>query len=175
MKLRLDFAHPRPRPAWPAWLLLALGLAAAGGAGWRHQAESARLDQAKARIAALTPKSTRPAPRQGSGGEGRAGAGLASTRALLGADWAGLLDGLETSRPPQVALLSIEAEAGRAGLSLTAEAKDHRVMLAYVEALEALPILDQVALGNHADQEREGEKAVRFSLKARWLSQEVKP
>jgi hypothetical protein len=51
---------------------------------------------------------------------------------------------------------------------MTAEAKDHAAMLAFVETLEALPMLDRVALDSHAERERDGERAVRFSLKARW-------
>ena len=170
MKLRLDFAHPRHGPAPLGWLLLVAGLVAAGWAGWRYQTVSMSTQIEQAKLAGLTPKHVRklavkpvarPAPLQEV-------SGLTATRNLIDADWGGLLTALETTRPPTIALLAVEAEAARNSISITAEAKDHRAMLAYVNSLEDLPILDRVALANHADQEREGEKAVRFNLRAHW-------
>jgi Tfp pilus assembly protein PilN len=95
--------------------------------------------------------------------------GLTTTRALLRTDWGALMGGLESARTPKIGLLSLDLDTGRGGsLAMTAEARDHAAMLAYVETLEALPMLDKVALDSHAERERDGERAVRFSLKARW-------
>ncbi len=168
MRLDLDFAHPRPRPAPLGWALLGLGLLAAAWAGWRYEQVAGENASLQARVATLTPQakarktvtpSTRPV------------GSVAATQQLLAADWGGLLVELETARPEKrIALLNLDAEPGRGNLGITAEAIDHAAMLAWMDALEALPSLEKVALVSHANQEREGEKPVRFTLKARWLS-----
>jgi hypothetical protein len=166
MRLSLDFTHPRQSPALPGWLLLMAGLLAAGWAGWRYQdvAEGARAEHA--RLAALTPKPARKVAAVN--GSKAPDADLDAARRLLFADWGGLLTAIETSRPDAVAFLTLEGEAVSGSLLLTAEARSPRDMLAYVETLQRLPGLDRVVLASHADQAREGEKAVRFSLRARW-------
>ncbi|MBP8901727.1 MAG: PilN domain-containing protein [Thiobacillaceae bacterium] len=171
MRLRLDFAHPRPRPTLLGWLLLGLGIVAMGWAGWRYQTVAASLNVEKTRAAALMREAPRrpgvATPRKAQGPV--AESGLTTTRALLRTDWGALMGGLESARTPKIGLLSLDLDTGRGGsLAITAEARDHAAMLAYVETLEALPMLDKVALDSHAERERDGERAVRFSLKARW-------
>lgn len=168
MKFELDFAHPRPRPAPLGWALLALGLVAAGWAGWRYQDVAATAQAEQARLDALVPRATRKAAGKPLD---KAASGLAASRQLLAADWGGLLVELETARPEKrIALLNLEAEAGRNSLGITAEAVDHTAMLDWVDALEALPSLEKVTLASHANQDRDGEKSVRFTLRARWLN-----
>lgn len=168
MKLTLDFAHFRPRVAAPGWLLLVAGLAGAGWAGWRYQNVAAAEAAEQVRLAALTPRSTAKPTAKARAKTEAGQTSLAANRLLLGADWGGLLDELEASRSKDIALLNVEVEAARRSLSLTAEARNHRAMLAYADALEALPDLDRVSIANHADQDRDGEKSVRFSLRAHW-------
>lgn len=177
MKLRLDFVHPRPRPSPVGWLLLLVGIAAASWGGWRYQNLSAVLSQERDRLSALVPasakgpvlaaKRTEPASTE---------ADQPAPRLLLGTDWGALFVALEESRPAGIAFLALDLDASRGGrISMTAEARDAPAMLAYVEALGGLPMLEQVALTSHADQDRNGEKAVRFSLKAQWRMRELRP
>lgn len=164
MKLRLDFAHPRPAPAALGWVLLALGVLALAWAGWRHQSVSAAHEAVTARLAALAPKAA-------AGGRrdlARAETDAPAARRLLDADWGRLLDALEQSRPANVALLRVEAEAARGSLLVAATARDAAAMLAYLERLEKLPVLTRVALVGHRDEETEGLKTVRFDLRAQW-------
>lgn len=168
MRLALDFAHPRPRVSALGWLLLIAGLAGAGWAGWRYQSVAATHQTEQLRLATLAPKVAAKSAAKAKAKPETGLSGLAATRLLLGADWGALLNQLEASRPKEIALLNVEAEAARGSLSLSAEAKDHRAMLAYADALEALPNLDRVAIANHADQDRDGEKSVRFTLRAHW-------
>lgn len=163
MRLCLDLAHPIPRPGWPGWVLLALGLAAALWAGWRYQAEARHLEAARARLAALEP--ARPKVRSPAASWESA---LASgARKALGADWAGLLARLESSRPRQIALLTLEADASQGDLRLEADAKDLAVMLAYLETLEGAG-LGPVRLVSHAAMEDEGQGYVHFVAQGRW-------
>lgn len=169
MKLQLDLAHPR-QPASPlGWLLLVIGLLAAGWTGWRFQTLSDELPAARDRLAALSPalSTNSPARARPRTADLPTDAPL-TAQTLLGTDWGGLLNTLEKTRPAGVALLSLEAEASRGGLVLGAEARDHRAMLAYADKLESAPGVDRMALANHADQERDGEKAVRFALRGHW-------
>jgi len=165
MKLSLDFAHPRQAPARLAWIVLLAGLLAAGSCALRY---ADLLNESRAvtmRLATLAPKAAaKPAATARRPDDAAPHPG----RALLAADWGGLLTALEQSRPNDIALLALDVEATRGGLQISAEARDQRAMLAYVDSLGRMPGLDQVVLVSHADQEREGEKAVRFSLRAHW-------
>ena len=164
MKLRLDFVHPRPAPARLGWALLLLGCLALAWAGWRYQNVSAAHEAVSARLAALSPKPVAGSRRAVAPAETDAPA----TRRLLDADWGRLLDALEQSRPANVALLRVEAEAARGSLLVAATAKDAAAMLAYLERLEKLPVLTRVVLVSHQDEETEGLKTVRFDLRAQW-------
>lgn len=166
MKLRLDFAHPRPSPALIGWLLLFAGLLAVAWAGWRYQSVSEGYQTEVARLAALTPKLARMSA--GKAAPAKVESEFQATRNLLDADWGALLTALEKTRPANIAFLTLDVEAARGAILLSAEAKDQAAMLSYVEALERLPELGHVALASHADEERDGEKAVRFNLRAHW-------
>jgi hypothetical protein len=165
MKLSLDFSHPRPAPARLAWIMLLAGLLAAVAGTLRYAELLEESRAVSVRLAALTPKASgKPATAAKRPDDAAPHPG----RALLAADWGGLLTAFERSRPDDIALLALDAEATRGGLQISAEARDQRAMLAYVAGLGRTPGLDQVVLVSHADQEREGEKAVRFNLRAHW-------
>lgn len=166
MNLTLNLATPRQSPAWLGWLLLAVGLASAGWAGWHHVTVQAELERQQARVARFTPKAAKPKPAKQD--KAKESPLLVKARDLLSADWSMLLAALEQARPDGVALLALDAEAGGGMVSLTAEAKDHATMLAYVKTLEGRAGLGQVALASHMDVERAGEKAVNFVVRARW-------
>lgn len=165
MKLMLDLAHPYPRPSRLGWLLLGLGMAAALWAGWRYAGETQRLEEARSKVATLSPapaKAARTPSRQS-----QESAMALSARRALEADWAGLLVNLERSRPAQIALLNVEVDAAQGRLRLEANAKNLSAMLAYLQGLEALG-LHQVRLQSHVAMEEEGQEYVHFSATAGW-------
>lgn len=171
MKLFLDLAHPDPRPSRLGWLLLGLGMAAALWAGWRYGGETQRLEEARSKVAALTPapaKSARLSARQG-----QETAMALNARRALEADWAGLLVNLERSRPVPIALLNVEVDAAQGRLRLEANAKDLTAMLAYLQDLEVMG-LRQVHLQSHVAMEEEGQEYIHFSATAAWGT-EVRP
>jgi len=168
MRLRLDLAHPEPRPGRLGWTLLVLGLAAALWAGWRYQGEAQKLDGARARVAALEP--ARPRAQRPAGG--RESALAVGARKALGADWPGLLARLEAGRPRQIALLALEADGAQGELRLEANARDLAAMLAWLETLEGAG-LGPVRLVSHTAMEEEGQGSVRqtyvhFVAQGRW-------
>jgi len=172
MKLFLNLAHPEPRPSPLGWLLLALGLAAALWAGWRYAGETQRLEEARGKLAALAPT---PAPSGRSPTrQAQASALAVNARRALEADWAGLLAGLERSRPAQIALLNVEIDAAQGRLRLEANAKDLPAMLAYLQGLEAMG-LRQVHLQSHVAMEEEGQEYIHFSANAAWGAGGAKP
>jgi hypothetical protein len=167
MTLRLDLAHPQPRPCRLGWVLLALGVATAVWAGWRHHTVSQALAEAQAATApraALTP-ALPPAKRAVS--TAKASVLDAQARQALKADWAGLLGGLERQRPKDIALLSLEADPVRGGISLQANARDLSDVLAYLDGV-AQAGLSQARLESHTAMEGEGESFIQFRAQARW-------
>ncbi len=166
MKLRLDLAAPRQAPALAGWLLLAVGLLLALWAGWRYTTVEAEYQHQQARLARFAaPVAKSKTPRHEQKEESPV---LAKARSQLAADWPALLAGLERSRPANIAVLSISAEAGNGMLTLDGAAKDHAAMLAYLKRLAGEGGLSEIALTSHTDEELEGEKSVNFSLRARW-------
>ncbi len=165
----LDFARTQPPRPWAAWLLLAVGLAAAlwAGSAWlaagaEHQGQVQRLETLRqARPAAIL--TTRPAKKDAA----------AQTVALRQLDlpWGGLLASLESTRPDGIALLSLEADARHGQLSLTAEAKDYAAMIDYYRRLQATPGLRDATLTQHGIREDGQAQPVRFTLRARWAGE----
>jgi hypothetical protein len=163
--LKLDFLHPHPGVGWPAWLLLATGLALAGWAAWQDR----ELDRAIAMETATqqrldaVPKPLRAAQTR----VGQTGAVPAGEQLAL--PWTALFTRLEKVRVKKpVALIALEADGRRAEATLTAEAKSLNDMLAYLEALERDAGFRSVALASHVLREEDPQLPYRFVLRLGW-------
>lgn len=172
MKLLLNLVHPTPRPSRLGWLILAVGLAAALWVGWRYTQTQHRLGEARQAVSALAPPPAK-APR-GAQAQHEVSALAQAAQRALEADWAVLLVGLEKSRPKDIALLTVEADAGQGRLRLEANARNLPAMLAYLEGLEGAG-LGQVRLQSHTAMEDEGQEYVHFTATATWGGPGVKP
>jgi hypothetical protein len=162
-RLRLDFLHPQPRPHWLGWVLLAAGIALAAWTGWQGRA----AQHALAAAVAAQPKVAAPAARA----PARAGAaqGVADTaREQLAVPWNDLFVRLESHRSPRVALLALEADARKAEATLTAEARNAKDMLAYIDQLKAEAGFASVTLASHVLQESNPQQPLRFVLRLAW-------
>lgn len=82
--------------------------------------------------------------------------------------WADLLGAIEAAPQQSVALLAIEPSAAKKAFRLTAEAKDSKAMLGYVEALRRDRRLESVVLVSHQLQEKAPGRPTRFQLQAAW-------
>lgn len=164
--LRLDFLHPLPRPHGVAWLLLAAGLGLAAWTGWQGQQIGRALAEASA--AAPTPK-TLPASRRSAGTtKGDVPGAAESSRAQLETPWSELFMRLESHRPRRIALLALEADARKPEATLTAEARNAKDMLAWIEQLKDEAGFRSVTLASHVVQESDAQRPVRFVLRLAW-------
>ncbi len=166
--LGLDFARPHPRAPWWAWALLALGLAAALWAGQQYRLAERELAAAQSRLQGLrTPPSTPRTQRRDPGLEADRTA-RAEARRALDMPWGELLSTLQRSRPKDIALLGLEADARRGTLTLTAEARDYPAMIEYYASMQSLPALSNVSLAQHGYHDDGNARPVRFILRGRW-------
>lgn len=166
--LGLDFAQPRPRAPWWAWLLLLAGVVAAvwGGMAYR-QAEQA-AGAARSEWAALQ-SVTRGAPKvRRDPSRDADAANRAAARQVLERPWGDFLTALQQARPDDIALLALEADARRGQFSLTAEAPDYPAMIAYYGTLRDTAGLREVVLAQHGYREDGQARPVRFVLRGRW-------
>ena len=166
----LDFTRSRRPTALAGALLFALGgLALAAVAAWNllyweplASANEKALLAVRARIA----KPAAPAIDS---------AQLAAEwkKALLVAEelnrpWEKLFAALEENVDRPVALLTLEPDAQKGELVLTAEAKNFAEMLGYYRLLQQKDNLRNVTLHTHQINQQDKEKPVRFRITANW-------
>lgn len=166
----LDFLRSPTRAGVRAWLLLALGVAAAAAFAWdhlraraEHAAAEMQLVQQRPRPARVAPRTERVEPAE----QGRRRAEQEAQR-QLGLPWGLLINRLQAESRADVALLALEADGRRGDFQLTGDARDHQAMLAYVRRLRAAPELRDVALTRHASAESDDVPVINFSLRGRW-------
>lgn len=169
--LELDFSGRRPRPGVLGWVLLALGLAAAGlevaewraGEGDLAERESIveRLRHQLHRAGPLPSAAARPVSEQ----ELRPALRLAGQ---LGVDWGALLHDLEAAEDDRLALLSLEVDAPRGSLRLTGEAKSLPAVFEYLSRLEAMPSVAAAQLTGYERQTVGAVELIRFNATAAW-------
>lgn len=172
--MKLDFFAPAARPAWFAWLLLGLGLAAAVWTLQSWNAATTAQQRAETRLASLqgpaTTRQAKPAQkpkREDAGGLLRQRADAAA-RDQLQLPWARLLETLQDIRTPEIALLSLEAEGRRGDFTLAGLAMNHAAMLDFFDSLQHAPGFAQVSLTRHELRDLEGEQRVHFTLRGDW-------
>lgn len=89
----------------------------------------------------------------------------------LNLPWMDLLDGLEASVTPEVALLGLDFDAGAQRLRGSAEARHPRAMLAFAARLKAQGAFTEVTLSGHQVNEADRNKPVQFEFLARWTQE----
>ncbi|MDD4882594.1 MAG: hypothetical protein PHX10_13530 [Gallionellaceae bacterium] len=162
-RLELDFLRTRPAIPAAAWLLLAAGIVMALLAGNRYLRVSDELALEKARAARLAPMAkahkaaAQPARPEAVEGD------------LLAVPWSDLLGHLETTRPANIAFLSLAADGRKGVLTLTAEARNAAAMIDYLEALRQQGGFRSVTLTGHTlVQADNGIESLHFVARLRW-------
>jgi hypothetical protein len=170
--LILDFSGRRPAPGFLGWVLLGIGLAAAGLELYEWRAGEADLGEREAIVERLRHQTRRSAPLQAasprppvSEQEARPALRLASQ---LGADWGGLLHELAAAEDERVALLNLEVEAARGSLRLVGDAKSLEAVFDYLARLEASPALGAARLNGYERVAVGAVEVVRFNASAEW-------
>jgi hypothetical protein len=88
--------------------------------------------------------------------------------AQLNIPWRDLFDAVESATPKEIALLSLDPDAGKHILRGTAEAKSGDDMVAYIEQLKKPGFFDVVVLTRHEVNEQDPNKPLRFQFEAHW-------
>lgn len=175
--VHLDFLHPNARPGKLAWWLFGTGalvLALAAGVTLfvasdieeETAASRDRLSKAREAIAAKKPKAMT-AGGQNVPEEWNRAIKLAG---VLNSPWAGMFSMLEGEIDRPVKPLSLEADAGRQELAITAEAKKLDDMLSFINFLKERDFLADVVLHSHQVNQQDNDKPVRFRVTARWVN-----
>ena len=165
----LDFASPRTRLTVLGTLLLVLGASVAAGTFAEYRVIVARRAGLELKLEAAN-RHNRPNP----GADARA-AGFAEAAGRMASDlgtpWTALLAELEAASRDtsgKVAVLSIEPDAVKHNVHITAEAKDLPLALGYVERLQASQLLRYPMLDSHEVKADDPQKPVRFAMTAEW-------
>lgn len=176
-RVRLDFARPSLRrtlfhaPRWTWGLVLgALPLCFAvlvNVLNYGEAREEVEALQAALRVRAGAPVAEPPARRLPPVGEQQAAAVNAAIM-QLNLPWRALHDAVRAATPPSVALLSLEPDAKKRVLRITAEARGSDDMIAYVEALQKQEWFGAVTLVRHEIGEQDPNRPIRFQLDALW-------
>jgi hypothetical protein len=164
--LQLDFIQPPRRPVWLGLLLLAIALGVAAELVLRWQdtrGELRRIEAANNLLNGERPRA-KPVPVE------RLDEHLKSAEAVvrnLTLPWASLIETLESTTTPDVAVLQIQPDAQQGLLRISGEARNQGAMWQYVRSLSAAQSLQEVHLLNHQVQQEDPQKPLQFSLQAR--------
>jgi Tfp pilus assembly protein PilN len=180
--LRVDFS-PRtlggmfralPLWSWPALILGLLGCLMVAVNVWSLQKQGAPLnDEIKALERRLEARNALPhvvrheliSPQQA------IGVNLAVRQ--LNVPWAEVLDAIEASCGPNVAMIELTPDSRKQSVRGTAEARSTSEMIAYVERLKAQGYFSTVRLIKHEVNAQDRNEPVRFQFEAPW--REVMP
>jgi hypothetical protein len=86
----------------------------------------------------------------------------------LNLPWNHLFNALEQMQNNDVVLISVVPNHSRQQIELSGEARNLSVIFAYIESLEALPMLEHVTLLKHQVIESHPYQPVEFSILAGW-------
>lgn len=170
--LFLDYQRKAPGGSRLGWAVLAAGVVAAGIAIHAFVETSRELQQAEYTLSRLERKPV-PVVRGDLARSDTVRLGdeikfANSVVERLTLPWEDLLQALEATTTGDVALLSVEPDAQRKLLRITAETKNKSDMLAYVDRLSGSRRLTGVHLVSHQVGNQEPGQPVRFSMQAYW-------
>lgn len=94
---------------------------------------------------------------------------MAQVQGRLGLPWDALFNEIEATVDEHVTLLSVEPDAEKGALHVTAEARDLGAMLAYGKRLAASARFKDALIQSHQVQVQDPQRPVRFVVAAQWL------
>jgi Tfp pilus assembly protein PilN len=164
-RLELDYVVPPRRPLWLGLLLLAIALGIAADLVKRFgvaRDERSRIETTQGLLNTERPVAAAlPVERL----DEQVKSAETIVRQLT-LPWATLIEVLEGATTQDVAVLQVQPEAQQRVLRITAEARNHKAMLQYLQKLAASRALDEVHLLNHQVQIDDPQKPLQFSLQA---------
>ncbi len=171
VRLELDHLRKTPRPATVSWLLLAIALAFTADVGSSYVVARSGVEAKSSRLVRLSNaysarEAVAPAAARSLSPEEFAAA--QDTILRLSMPWDNVFRALEAARSDDVALLSIEPDAGSGSLSITGEARSYPATLTYVAWLAHEKTLKNVRLAKHEIVQNEARRPVLFTISADW-------
>ncbi len=171
VRLELDHLRKTPRPARVSWLLLAIALAFTADVGSSYVVARSGVEAKSSRLARLSNahsarEAVAPAAARSLSQEEFAAAQGTILRQSM--PWDNVFRALEAARSDDVALLSIEPDAGSGSLSITGEARSYPATLTYVAWLSHEKTLKNVRLAKHEIVQNEARRPVLFTISADW-------
>ena len=174
--LNINWLATRRAPSLVSLAVLVLGVAALltalqnySDAQDEHDFQLARQERAERREKAERAQRTAKAPQlAASARKGAEGETLARMATQLDAPWHPLLQALEQQALPDVALLQLDVSAPAHTLRLIGEAKTMDDAVHYVNGLQQLKQLRNVALQSHEEKVIGATTVVRFTVSADW-------
>lgn len=170
-ELRIDFENGRTAPRRLAIPLLIASLVLIVVVAGAYRDTRAQVEYWNDEVAQLRSGGTRAAqagsprvPDKGTEAELKRAHEIVNQLAL---PWDQLFLAVEAATPSDVALLGIEPNAQKHSVRLTGEGKNIHAVLAYVQQLEAQPILRDVYLLDHGTPDAP-QRPARFVIEAIW-------
>ncbi len=167
----LDLELVRRRPAWPAWAILAIGLALGGEALYsalKANEEHGMLQQRRGRPVISANMGKEPVSEQTQ----RELDAARQTLRELALPWEALFRAIEGTtdgvKGSSAALLAIEPDPTKQVVRIGGEARDYAAILRLVRRLEASQVLADVHLLNHEFLEEAAGRPFQFTLSAQW-------
>ena len=162
-RAELDYVAPPRRPRALGIAVLALSLAAAGLLVERYREVKLRIDGLEA-AQALLPVERRAVARKSLDEEVKNAEAVARQLAL---PWAAMVRAVEGAARPDVAILQLQPDAQQRQLRLTAEARNEKAMLAYLERLGSAAVLGEAHLASHQVVLDDPRRPIQFTVLAR--------
>lgn len=170
-ELQIDFENGRTSPRGLTIALVAASLVLSVAVAGAYRDTRAQVDHWNDKVARLqngtrTAQAVVPhAPGKETDTELKRAHEIVSRLAL---PWEQLFLAIETATPSNIALLGVEPNAQKHSVKLTGEGKDIHAVLAYVQQLEAQPVLRDVYLLDHGTPDADAERPARFVIEAMW-------
>jgi hypothetical protein len=171
--LQLDYQRHVSTSSWLDRALLALGVIALGWLASNYLEVKNDSAYWADKLATLSkPARNKPAPVADTP-ESKSEAKLANDIAeQLNLPWSELFGAIEKAQVTDVALLSVEPDATKHSVRISAEARNFPAMLAYLKSLDSAGKLSNIYLQNHQVQAQDPSHPVRFGLVANWIEYE---
>lgn len=162
----IDLDFVRRRRTWPVWLMLALAalISTDVGVGYVQLRGELRDGGRRADDAGALPVSQEPVSEQTQREQD------AARRILqeLALPWESLFRSVEAAAGEDVALLSIEPDAGKGLVRITGEARDYLAALNFMVRLDEEKTLTRIHLTSHEIREDAPQRPYGFALAGHW-------
>jgi hypothetical protein len=167
--VQIDFVRPMHRYSVLGALLLALGLISAAAVGLEYHELQMRRAALELRLAASVLSQQR-VPHDSNARVHETDSSDLAARELA-TPWTALLAQLERASQDssgQIAVLGVEPDHAKHRVHIIAEAADLALALAYVQRLQASPLLRFPMLDSHELRRDDAQHPVRFELSSEW-------